>query len=175
MQRARKCQILSLILVALAVNHLYAIGEAPADGEEWQPRVLHVRTDPTVQTALRFAKTRLSNSRCQELFLEFQDPSGRTLAKTLEALGETAPSYLALIQFYDAAEEGLCRTDHFAMTVPGSRVVYLCGSRFRSLVRRAPGRAAAVLIHEELHSLGLGENPPSPEEITERVVNRCGP
>jgi hypothetical protein len=31
-----------------------------------------------------------------------------------------------------------------------------------------------VLIHELLHSLGLGENPPSSAEITRQVTKRCG-
>jgi hypothetical protein len=31
----------------------------------------------------------------------------------------------------------------------------------------------AVIIHEMLHSLGLGENPPSSKEITLRVMQRC--
>ena len=30
------------------------------------------------------------------------------------------------------------------------------------------------MIHEFLHTLGLGENPPTSQEITERVSNRCG-
>jgi hypothetical protein len=30
------------------------------------------------------------------------------------------------------------------------------------------------VIHEVLHSLGLGENPPSSDHITERVRARCG-
>jgi hypothetical protein len=31
-----------------------------------------------------------------------------------------------------------------------------------------------MLIHEELHSLGLGENPPSTHEINEQIARRCG-
>jgi hypothetical protein len=33
--------------------------------------------------------------------------------------------------------------------------------------------AEAMVIHEMLHTLGLGENPPSTFEITERVRQRC--
>ena len=37
-----------------------------------------------------------------------------------------------------------------------------------------PGESAeAALIHESLHSLGLGENPPTSSEITSRVISRC--
>jgi hypothetical protein len=34
--------------------------------------------------------------------------------------------------------------------------------------------AEALVIHEMLHSLGLGENPPPSDEITARVRARCG-
>ena len=148
--------------------------EAGAGDEKRQAHVPHIQADPAVQTALQFALRKLSNARCQEVFADFHDPAGRTLANNLEALGETASSYLALIRFYDAGEEGPCRKNVFAFTARGSHAVYLCGTRFRARVRQSPGRAAAVLIHEELHSLGLGENPPSSEEITDRVLDRCG-
>ena len=35
------------------------------------------------------------------------------------------------------------------------------------------GALEATLIHEALHTLGLGENPPTSREITSRVVSRC--
>lgn len=175
MQRPRKHSGLSLTLVALAGTCLLASREARADGEDWQSRAPHIQTDPEVQTALRFATSKLSKAGCQELFVDFQDSSGRSLATKLETLGETPSSYLTQIQFYDAGEEGPCYPPRLAITIPGSHVVYLCGWRFRKRVRQSPGRAAAILIHEELHSLGLGENPPSSAEITERVLNRCGP
>lgn len=49
----------------------------------------------------------------------------------------------------------------------------VCGSRFVRQVGRNPRHAEATLLHEALHSLGLGENPPSPDYITERVEARC--
>ncbi len=36
-----------------------------------------------------------------------------------------------------------------------------------------PRHAEAILIHEALHSLGLREDPPSSDFITERVRARC--
>jgi hypothetical protein len=36
-----------------------------------------------------------------------------------------------------------------------------------------PGYAAVIVIHEALHTLGLPENPPTSEEITARVRERC--
>jgi hypothetical protein len=45
-----------------------------------------------------------------------------------------------------------------------------------ALLRFFDDRAAAeiIVIHEFLHALGLGENPPTSDEITERVTARCG-
>jgi hypothetical protein len=50
-------------------------------------------------------------------------------------------------------------------------VVFIC-FRQLSLLRRE--EQEAVLIHEMLHSLGLGENPPESVAITAQVLKRCG-
>ena len=39
--------------------------------------------------------------------------------------------------------------------------------------RDDPTWAEVVVIHEALHTLGLGENPPSSAEISIRVAARC--
>jgi hypothetical protein len=52
-------------------------------------------------------------------------------------------------------------------------VIYLCGWRFAVAHRNNPRLGASVLLHEELHSLGLSENPPTSQEITTRVLARC--
>ena len=61
-----------------------------------------------------------------------------------------------------------------ATTSPGSRFVMICGKQFLEAHAAGDGYAADLIIHEELHSLGLGENPPSSAEITARVIARCG-
>ena len=58
--------------------------------------------------------------------------------------------------------------------MPGYRVVYICSSRFRDLYQRNTSLAEVAVVHEALHCLGLGENPPSSEAITEMVGRRCG-
>ena len=40
--------------------------------------------------------------------------------------------------------------------------------------KQTPDHQREVLIHEMLHSLGLGEGPPSSLEITRGVLARCG-
>jgi hypothetical protein len=41
------------------------------------------------------------------------------------------------------------------------------------IARSRPYEAEVCLIHDMLHTLGLGENPPTSSEITQRVKRRC--
>ena len=87
----------------------------------------------------------------------------------------TPAKHFKKIRFLDGDGSAYCaRKELLAGTIPGSSVVFLCSERFRDRARRWPSYAANILIHEELHTLGLEENPPSSEQITLRVVNRCG-
>jgi hypothetical protein len=52
-------------------------------------------------------------------------------------------------------------------------VIHVCGSRFLQFSGNTKG-GEIVLIHELLHSLGLGENPPNSSWITTAVLKRCG-
>lgn len=53
------------------------------------------------------------------------------------------------------------------------RVIYVCGTRFAERFARKTEGGEILLIHELLHTLGLGENPPTTEEITRQVRARC--
>jgi hypothetical protein len=63
---------------------------------------------------------------------------------------------------------------------PGRRDVYVCATAGRAASRlaltldRNPHLAEFALIHEMLHTLGLGENPPTSLQITQQVKRRCG-
>jgi hypothetical protein len=122
------------------------------------------------------ALRRLSSPGCQRLFSEFRDRSGRTLKEVLDALGQTPASFMGWLLFADGRAERPCADANIlALTQPGSRAIWICGSQFAHEIEW--GTAAlteAVLIHEELHALGLGENPPKSTFITERVRARCG-
>ncbi len=61
-----------------------------------------------------------------------------------------------------------------AFTAVGTPVVKVCLYRLVEAFRRDPREAAAILLHEQLHALGLGENPPPSREITLRILERCG-
>ena len=135
-------------------------------------RLVHNSERFAVARALEGAARTLGQAECQALLDEFTDTSGRPLRVALEAFGVSAPEYLGQVFFYDAPPSA-CRTSELAVTKAGSRAILVCGSRFARQVGRSSRHAEAILIHEALHSLGLGENPPSSDYITERVRARC--
>ena len=51
------------------------------------------------------ARRRLSNPKCQKLFSEFKDASGRTLQEELDALGQTPASFMGWVLFADGRNE----------------------------------------------------------------------
>jgi len=61
-----------------------------------------------------------------------------------------------------------------AFTHTGSRVIHVCGATFMKRSMRNRMAAEVILIHEFLHTLGLGEHPPTPDAITAQVTLRCG-
>lgn len=129
-----------------------------------------------LRRAFMGAQRRLTRPECQQVFSGFKDASGRTLQEKLDAQGVTAASYLGWIVFADGARSRQCQDPNvFAMTAPGSRVVHVCGRQFGFVDDNNPSLTEVFLIHEELHSLGLGENPPSSKEITARVLAMCPP
>jgi hypothetical protein len=128
-----------------------------------------------VSRAVRDARAKLSESACSLIFSDFRDSQGRTLQENLDSSGRTGAAYLEWLTFYDGFGKTRCADrGTLASTSPGSRVVYVCSPQFSEKQHREPGLAAALVIHEELHSLGLGENPPSSQAITAQVIARCG-
>jgi hypothetical protein len=139
-------------------------------------------SDPSRAAAVRKAVLgafdSLGHEKCRGIFSDFRDASGQTLQAKLDAMGETGQSYLSLVFFYEGSELPGCRSskgqDMSAATTPGSRAVFICRSNFSEGRRPKLFYPEAVIIHETLHSLGLGENPPTSDEITWRVFSRCG-
>jgi hypothetical protein len=128
-----------------------------------------------VERALAGAARRLDDPGCRRIFSEFHDAAGAPLQDRLDALGVSAPDYLSLVHFADGSARRTChRGDVMALTAPGSRVVYVCGRLFGAVEAHSSERAQIVVLHEALHTLGLGENPPDSLEITRRVGERCG-
>jgi hypothetical protein len=126
-----------------------------------------------VGLALDGAARQLDDPECLALLDEFEDAEGRPLRASLEASGLGASAYLGRLLFYDAPPPA-CGTANLAITTPRSRVIFICGSRVVREMKSRSRHVEAILIHEMLHSLGLGENPPSSDHITSRVRVRCG-
>jgi len=164
----------ALVAVAtLAATAAYAAEPAslePLDGVRLREGLLAT----TLRRAVRGAAERLADPACAAVLDDFRDEAGRPLRDRLRALSLDAPSYALQVLFYDGANEPPCRRKGRlqAYTMPGSRVVRTCPALL-TLARADPERAEAVVIHELLHTLGLGENPPTSSEITARVLSRC--
>jgi hypothetical protein len=158
--------------VAAAVLAIHA---APAVGGDEPPNVRLANSTErfAVAQALRSAAEELDRSRCSTLLDDFRDASGRPLRAGLEQQGLSFREYLGRVFFYDAPSR-LCGTSALAITAPGSHAIFICGARFVRELSRNGRHARATIIHETLHSLGLGENPPSSDEITSRVLALCG-
>ena len=148
----------------------------PHDDDRFRVVIADVYTRDAARKAVRAAGEWLRAPRCTTVFSEFQDRRGRPLSDKLDELGVTGEAYLGLVLFLDDPLSGRC-ADHgtLAFTMCGSRVVYLCGREFERAWRRDASQAQAAIIHEVLHSLGLGENPPSPRHISHRVMALCWP
>jgi hypothetical protein len=157
-------------------------GEARTEGSPLpgtsNVRIEGERASAAVRAAVAGARERLKRPTCRALLHRFRDRSGRSLHENLEATGQPAERYLATqVFFYEGYRLPTCRSRRarkgFAVTRPGSRVVLVCTTRFVDLARHDPAEAEAVVIHEMLHTLGLGENPPSSDAITQAVSQAC--
>ena len=129
-----------------------------------------------VQRAIDGAALRLGRSPCQQVLNEFSTASGELLTVALERLRTTPVQFLDGLRFADGLATPQCRTrmSLVAYTAPGHPVIFVCGRRFASRFRDNPKAAALIVIHEMLHAVGLGENPPASEDIATEVTRRCG-
>lgn len=161
------------LLFALAGIAPAAFG-APAAPPDW-PNV-DPRVAPLVRGPLAQAAARLSTPGCASLLADLADVrTGRPLGETLARSGLNAGGWLRSLHVLPGDGRADCvpgRT--LAFTPVGSRVVWVCPLALERLRRSQRSLVANVLVHESLHSLGLGENPPSSEEISLLVESRCG-
>ncbi len=144
-----------------------AAAERPAAGA----RNYHGPGRAWTQRALDEAISLLQKPECQLVFGDFSDADGVLLGTKLRDLGLKAEEYLIKgMWFVDGNRDRQCQISNVAAyTQRNSRVVSVCPARLSN--ERANG--ALVIIHEMLHSLGLGENPPTPQQITKKVLDRC--
>ncbi len=163
----------TLLLTILALGAV--AGAARAEGTEptvANSRLRQPRDRALLAEAIRGAARRLGDPRCQDLLGELQDRSRRPLRAVLDAQGLSAPAFLGRLFFFDGTESG-CRGRRLAYTEAGSHVVFVCGKEFREMYLRNVSRAEVAVVHEALHCLGLGENPPTWQQINDRVEAAC--
>ena len=173
--RTRASALAAAVLAASAMS-----GETPSSLLEPGASVLAIpffvdhKLGDGIRLSLEEAARRLTDERCQAVLADFLDGAGHRLNENLASLGQSMPGYLGLVLFYDGSRTPACEAERvMAWTHPGSRAVHVCESFFR-WQRSDPGYAANIVIHEALHTLGLGERPPAPGAITARVAERCG-
>lgn len=165
-------------LIAASLLYLAASLEATAgDGPASPVRFAGSRSatfEEVLAAAFADAAAWLRRDPCIRLLSEFRDLAGRPLSRRLEEIGFSADGFLSELVVVDGDRRALCQSRRvLAGTRPGSREIVFCGRRFARTQVQDRDFAAAIVIHEELHALGLGENPPTTEEITGRVLERC--
>ena len=152
-----------------------ATSEKAVRREPWP--LIHI-PDPVVRrttiAALEAASARFADGDCSKIFTDFEDGSGRSLGDRLSVVAVDIHAYLKMVTFIDDTRHRRCVSGVLAFTVPGGRVVRVCTEELKRIHALQFEYAVASLIHEILHTLGLGENPPSSLEITRRVLSRCG-
>jgi hypothetical protein len=125
-----------------------------------------------IERAMRGARRRLELEECVRVLHDFRDRSGRSLHEVLSSLSLSPAGSLARLIFRDGRDNDSCQSGRIAaFTGVGSRVVIICGKRFGRLNR---SDAELTVIHELLHTLGLGERPPTPSQIDRAIARRCG-
>lgn len=148
----------------------------PPRGTAATPRVQIAGAEAwsAVQTAVLGAASRLEDPECAEVLTDFADASGRTLLENLHARTPSVGEYVSgWVSFIDDRHAPQCLSQATAaFTGVGHRVVRICPLQFTRLARRRPA-GDILVIHELLHTLGLGEDPPSSAEITRHVERRC--
>jgi hypothetical protein len=119
------------------------------------------------------AVRRLRRPECRAVLTDFVDAEGRSLAENLALYAPPADEYFARIALLDGSGLRLCDTGQARLvTTPNAQRIFVCKS-FLEIARSVPYEAEVCLIHDVLHTLGLGENPPTSREITRRVMQRC--
>jgi hypothetical protein len=134
------------------------------------------RLGPVFPAVVAAAADRLSREPCSQLLQEFHErATGRPLAESLAATGLTPAEFVRSIRFRSGQGLSLCgQHGMLAYTSPGSRAVVVCPGSFMGYRAVEGTSAVVVVLHEALHSLGLGEDPPTSKEITAAVASRCG-
>jgi hypothetical protein len=127
-----------------------------------------------VNLAVQGPARRLARQSCALILSDFEDRPGRTLSMRLDGQHMSVTEHIAALRFVDASMSPSCRQTVLAFTRTGSYTIEICALEFKRFFDRERRLAELVIIHELLHSLGLGENPPTDNAINAQVAARCG-
>ena len=170
-----RCALAVACAVLLWTGPVFSQPSVSLDRKEWEPLMLRL-TFPlqlTVRRAVTLALARLARPGCRDIFEDFALQNGRTPRSELDRLGIEPVALVRSLVFVDGSRNPVCGNGRAVLvTTPGSQVIGVCPG-FARLQAQDPSRSACLIIHESLHALGLGENPPSSKEITLRVEHRC--
>ena len=135
------------------------MGAASGHGDEGPMHVLLAgRARSVVVAAIAGALQRLDAPSCQRVLTDFADERGRSLADSLLATGLPLRIYASRLYAVEGDNERACANEPvLAFTAPGSHVIHVCSVHFEAI---SGGMLSAqmTIIHELLHTLGLGEN-----------------
>jgi len=160
------------LVLGLAVAALWSASSTTAPCAEKNDALATAHAG-LLERALEGAARKLEQPRCQQVLEEFRDKRGRTLAENLVMWDRSPSEYLRMVPFRDGSDHRPCTSGRSTLfTVVGTFPVFVCPN-FRHEARDNPWAAENWIIHEMLHTLGLGEDPPSSLEITRRVNERC--
>jgi len=176
----RAAPVLSHSSMALIVS-VTTFGMSPASSASETPRQaaavrpLEAGDEKIVEVARQGARLRLRTPECRKLLADFRDGEGRPLEERLAAYALPPDEFLAILPLLDGSSRPLCQANRsHLLTTAGVPRIFVCRS-FLKAVYRERQMAEVYLIHELLHALGLGENPPTSHDITRQVVRRCAP
>ena len=126
-----------------------------------------------LERATKAAAEKLARPECQRVLSDFRDATGHTIQENLDRIGLSPRQYLARLTFREALDRRCRQSERLAFTSVWQREVFICGTQLWDMYRIDPAHVEALVIHEMMHTLGLGENPPSSLEISARVLERC--
>ena len=156
-------------LLALLLVLLLAAPSAAAPDQWPGVNISNQITRATLQIALAGSAGWLAKPGCRSVLEEFRDQSGILLSDKIAELGIDLVTYLERLRFRDGSLAPPCAKPTTVMfTTPGSKVVFVCGRQLERMARQDRGLLSVLVIHEVLHTLGLGEilrpATPSPSE-----------
>src|SRR5262249_36555259 len=123
-----------------------------------------------VDAARQGAMERLRSPECRALLADFKGRDGRSLEARLAAFALPPDAFPGALPLPDGSDRPLCQGNRsHLVTTAGVARVFVCPSYLKAVYQER-AMAEVYLIHELLHTLGLGENPPTSQDITRQVI-----